>query len=97
VSSPFTKLWRWLTTYDGLTRWPTTPEAWLHAARDFQTRARKAAIEIAEDIGAQDLVERMRSEPVQTFPAAEYLQELNQRQPGAGSRAHRLARKMREH
>ena len=97
VSSPVTRLWRWLSTYEGLTRWPTTPEAWLDAARDIQTRLRAAAIEVAADIGAQDLAERMRLEPAEIFPAADYLVELNKRQPGAANRAHRLARRMRDH
>lgn len=77
-------------------RLPKTPEGWLAAADDVSQRLRLAATEVADEIGAEDLAQRMRTDPSRTFPASEYLRELNQRQPGAGNRAYKIATKRRQ-
>lgn len=53
----------------------------------MQALLRDSAIAVADEIGAGDLAERMRAEPVPTFPADRYVAELNQRQRGAGDQA----------
>lgn len=97
VPTVLTDFWRWLTKYKGLSPWPTTVEGWLVGARSLQAHLQQSAIDVAEEIGAKDLAERMQAEPVSTFPASEYLAELNQRRQGAGDLAYKRAgRKLRE-
>ena len=87
---------RWLTRYKGVSPWPTTVEGWLDGARGMQALTRDAPIEVADEIGAEDLAERMRAESVTSFPADRYLAELNQRQRGAGDDAvKRAGRRLR--
>jgi hypothetical protein len=87
---------RWLTTYKGVSPWPTTVAGWLEGAWEMQGHLRDAAIEVADEIGAPDLVERMRAEPAQSFPADRYLAELNERRRGAGDDAvKRAGRRLR--
>jgi hypothetical protein len=52
---------------------------------------REASIEIAEQIGDHALADEMRAHEGDTFPAAEYLLELNKRSKNAGNRAYRIA------
>jgi hypothetical protein len=74
-------------------RLPKTADGWLVAATDLGQRLRAAAIEVADDIGAEDLALQMRTDSSRTFPGSRYLRELNQRQPGAADHAYKLARK----
>jgi hypothetical protein len=80
-----------LTTYKGVSPWPRTVDGWIEGAREMQAHRWDAAIEVADEIGAQDLADRMRAEPVRTFPADRYQAELDRRQPGAGDLASKRA------
>lgn len=82
---------RWLTTYKGLSPWPSSVDGWLKGAKRLQTLYREAAIEAANEIGAWDLAERMLTPPDGAFPADSYFAELNRRRPGAGDLARRRA------
>ena len=86
-------LLKWLTTISQRPagRWPTTATEWIDGARDVDRRLREASIEVAEEIGEQDLASEIRANTDDFFPAAEYLFELNKRSNGAGDRAYHLA------
>lgn len=85
---------KWLDT-SSTGRWPATTDEWASLEKDFHRRIRQACIDVARDIGQGDLAKEMEDHSGEPFPAAEFLQELNNRSRGAGNRAFDLARKGR--
>lgn len=68
------------------------PPDWHAGMLDVDHRMREACIEVATELGETALATRMRTHEAESFPAAEYLTELDALHPGAGADAHERAR-----
>lgn len=71
--------------------WPRSSEEWESGSVEAAEDVRSAAVKTAIELGAHGLAGKMMQEQGRFFPIAEYVEELNRLQPGAGDKAYERA------
>jgi hypothetical protein len=91
-------MFRWLRRFLGFEVFdPLTVDDWSERMHSGQTWLKESCINMALELGEDELARRMGEETIDAFPGAEYLIELEALRKGAGMKAFRRAQRKRPH